>query len=160
MLLNSIIWTPNCARSVVQKSHKNLTDIFAAHPLFARQKCPGSLSCLGASRPTYAAGFTTQKYIFCRSRRWWTPKTKRKQCCQRPQDSLSRSASALDHWSYSFMLILPKNVAHDAFRALVNLSDSPLLISPLSEISFINFLVSYIIVCFLLSNQNLSSWDT
>ncbi|EKM82038.1 hypothetical protein AGABI1DRAFT_119047 [Agaricus bisporus var. burnettii JB137-S8] len=37
------------------------------------------------------------------------------------------------------------NVAHDAFRALVNLSDSPLLISPLSEISFINFLVSYII---------------
>ncbi|KAF9449402.1 DUF383-domain-containing protein, partial [Macrolepiota fuliginosa MF-IS2] len=37
------------------------------------------------------------------------------------------------------------NVAHDAFRSLINLSDSPLLISPLSELSFINFLVSYII---------------
>ncbi|KXN86739.1 hypothetical protein AN958_09730, partial [Leucoagaricus sp. SymC.cos] len=37
------------------------------------------------------------------------------------------------------------NVAHDAFRALVNLSDTPLLISPLSEPSFIDFLVSYII---------------
>lgn len=37
------------------------------------------------------------------------------------------------------------NVAHDAFRALVNLSDSPLTISPLSEPSFITFLVSYII---------------
>ncbi|KAJ3561533.1 hypothetical protein NP233_g10132 [Leucocoprinus birnbaumii] len=37
------------------------------------------------------------------------------------------------------------NVAHDAFRALVNLSDSPLTISPLSEPAFVSFLVSYII---------------
>ncbi|KAG6910074.1 hypothetical protein DXG01_013527 [Tephrocybe rancida] len=36
-------------------------------------------------------------------------------------------------------------VAHDAFRALVNLSDSPLLISSLSEPSFLTFVVSYII---------------
>ncbi|KAI0064035.1 DUF383-domain-containing protein [Artomyces pyxidatus] len=36
-------------------------------------------------------------------------------------------------------------VAHDAFRALVNLSDSPLLIAPLSEPSFLAFLASYII---------------
>ncbi|KAG6855907.1 hypothetical protein H0H87_009513 [Tephrocybe sp. NHM501043] len=37
------------------------------------------------------------------------------------------------------------SVAHDAFRALVNLSDSPLLISSLSEPSFLTFIVSYII---------------
>ncbi|TFK39500.1 hypothetical protein BDQ12DRAFT_698154 [Crucibulum laeve] len=37
------------------------------------------------------------------------------------------------------------NVAHDAFRALVNLSDSPLLVPHLSDPSFLNFLVSYII---------------
>ncbi|KAF8159848.1 hypothetical protein B0H34DRAFT_705061 [Crassisporium funariophilum] len=37
------------------------------------------------------------------------------------------------------------SVAHDAFRALVNLSDSPLLIAPLSEASFLSFIVSYII---------------
>ncbi|KAF8236647.1 cytoplasmic protein [Tricholoma matsutake] len=37
------------------------------------------------------------------------------------------------------------NIAHDAFRALVNLSDSPLLLSPLSETSFLIFIVSYII---------------
>ncbi|KAA1468932.1 DUF383-domain-containing protein [Dentipellis sp. KUC8613] len=36
-------------------------------------------------------------------------------------------------------------VAHDAFRALVNLSDSPLLSAFLSEKSFLSFLVSYII---------------
>ncbi|KAF5342993.1 hypothetical protein D9758_013685 [Tetrapyrgos nigripes] len=36
-------------------------------------------------------------------------------------------------------------VAHDAFRALVNLSDSPMLVSSLSEPSFLSFLVSYII---------------
>ncbi|KIK07853.1 hypothetical protein K443DRAFT_152820 [Laccaria amethystina LaAM-08-1] len=37
------------------------------------------------------------------------------------------------------------NVAHDAFRALINLSDSPLLLTPLSEPSFLSFIVSYII---------------
>ncbi|THV00654.1 DUF383-domain-containing protein [Dendrothele bispora CBS 962.96] len=36
-------------------------------------------------------------------------------------------------------------VAHDAFRALVNLSDSPMLVSSLSEPSFLTFLVSYTI---------------
>ncbi|KAJ4479722.1 hypothetical protein C8J55DRAFT_514193 [Lentinula edodes] len=36
-------------------------------------------------------------------------------------------------------------IAHDAFKALINLSDSPLLVSTLSEPSFLNFLVSYII---------------
>ncbi|KAH9933384.1 DUF383-domain-containing protein [Fomitopsis serialis] len=35
--------------------------------------------------------------------------------------------------------------AHDAFRALVNLSDSPLMLGPLSEPSFVNFIVSYIL---------------
>ncbi|KAG5650955.1 hypothetical protein H0H81_010411 [Sphagnurus paluster] len=37
------------------------------------------------------------------------------------------------------------NIAHDAFRALVNLSDSPLLLSSLSDHAFLEFLVSYII---------------
>ncbi|KAF9461493.1 hypothetical protein BDZ94DRAFT_1283435 [Collybia nuda] len=37
------------------------------------------------------------------------------------------------------------NIAHDAFRALVNLSDSPLLVASLSEHSFLTFIVSYII---------------
>ncbi|KAF9523371.1 hypothetical protein CPB83DRAFT_862976 [Crepidotus variabilis] len=37
------------------------------------------------------------------------------------------------------------SVAHDAFRALVNLSDSPLMISPLSDPLFLRFVVSYII---------------
>ncbi|KAF8056064.1 hypothetical protein FPV67DRAFT_1533379 [Lyophyllum atratum] len=37
------------------------------------------------------------------------------------------------------------NIAHDAFRALVNLSDSPLLLAPLSEPNFLSFIVSYII---------------
>lgn len=36
-------------------------------------------------------------------------------------------------------------VAHDAFRALVNLSDSPLLVPFLSEPAFLAFLVSYIL---------------
>ncbi|KIY45002.1 DUF383-domain-containing protein [Fistulina hepatica ATCC 64428] len=36
-------------------------------------------------------------------------------------------------------------IAHDAFRALVNLSDSSMLFEPLSEPSFLEFLVSYII---------------
>ncbi|KZT70781.1 DUF383-domain-containing protein [Daedalea quercina L-15889] len=35
--------------------------------------------------------------------------------------------------------------AHDAFRALVNLSDSSLMLGPLSEPSFVGFLVSYIL---------------
>ncbi|KAH9840057.1 DUF383-domain-containing protein [Rhodofomes roseus] len=35
--------------------------------------------------------------------------------------------------------------AHDALRALVNLSDSSLMLGPLSEPSFLNFLVSYIL---------------
>lgn len=37
------------------------------------------------------------------------------------------------------------NVAHDAFRALVNLSDSPMLVTSLSDPLFVSFLVSYII---------------
>ncbi|KAJ7780177.1 hypothetical protein DFH07DRAFT_465940 [Mycena maculata] len=37
------------------------------------------------------------------------------------------------------------SVAHDAFRALVNLSDSPMLVAPLSEPAFLAFIVSYII---------------
>ncbi|KAJ7173474.1 hypothetical protein C8R46DRAFT_115733 [Mycena filopes] len=37
------------------------------------------------------------------------------------------------------------SVAHDAFRALVNLSDSPMLVTPLSEPAFLTFIVSYII---------------
>ncbi|KAK7060767.1 Protein hgh1 [Paramarasmius palmivorus] len=36
-------------------------------------------------------------------------------------------------------------IAHDAFKALVNLSDAPILVSSLSEPSFLNFLISYII---------------
>ncbi|EIW59819.1 DUF383-domain-containing protein [Trametes versicolor FP-101664 SS1] len=35
--------------------------------------------------------------------------------------------------------------AHDAFRALVNLTDNPLLVTTLSEPSFLKFLVSYIL---------------
>ncbi|KAI0695330.1 hypothetical protein C8T65DRAFT_46549 [Cerioporus squamosus] len=35
--------------------------------------------------------------------------------------------------------------AHDAFRALVNLSDNSLLVGTLSEVSFMKFLVSYIL---------------
>ncbi|KAH6889015.1 cytoplasmic protein [Coprinopsis sp. MPI-PUGE-AT-0042] len=37
------------------------------------------------------------------------------------------------------------SVAHDAFRALVNLSDSSMVVNPLSEVSFLTFIVSYII---------------
>ncbi|KAK7031687.1 hypothetical protein R3P38DRAFT_2925142 [Favolaschia claudopus] len=37
------------------------------------------------------------------------------------------------------------SVAHDAFRALVNLSDSPMLVTSLSEPAFLTFIVSYII---------------
>ena len=37
-------------------------------------------------------------------------------------------------------------IAHDAFRALVNLSDSPIMISALSDTNFLQFLVSYILV--------------
>ncbi|KAG9309887.1 hypothetical protein JVU11DRAFT_9917 [Chiua virens] len=36
-------------------------------------------------------------------------------------------------------------VAHDAFRALVNLSDSPILVPFLTEPTFLSFLVSYIV---------------
>ena len=36
--------------------------------------------------------------------------------------------------------------AHDAFRALVNLSDNSLLINTLSEPTFLKFVVSYILV--------------
>ncbi|KAI0321559.1 DUF383-domain-containing protein [Amylostereum chailletii] len=36
-------------------------------------------------------------------------------------------------------------IAHDAFRALVNLTDSPLLAASLSEPSFLKFIVSYIV---------------
>ncbi|KAL0572427.1 Protein hgh1 [Marasmius crinis-equi] len=57
-------------------------------------------------------------------------------------------------------------VAHDAFKALVNLSDAPILVSSLSDPSFLNFLVSYIVnpqsICadlasMLLSNLTASS---
>jgi hypothetical protein len=37
-------------------------------------------------------------------------------------------------------------IAHDAFRALVNLSESALLVPTLSEPDFLAFVVSYIIV--------------
>ncbi|KAF8211111.1 hypothetical protein K438DRAFT_105389 [Mycena galopus ATCC 62051] len=37
------------------------------------------------------------------------------------------------------------SVAHDAFRALVNLSDSPMLVASLSEPAFLVFIVAYII---------------
>ncbi|KAJ7483298.1 hypothetical protein FB451DRAFT_1234021 [Mycena latifolia] len=37
------------------------------------------------------------------------------------------------------------SVSHDAFRALVNLSDSPMLVATLSEPAFLTFIVSYII---------------
>ncbi|PPQ70659.1 hypothetical protein CVT24_000667 [Panaeolus cyanescens] len=37
------------------------------------------------------------------------------------------------------------SVAHDAFKALINLSDSPLLISPLADPIFLTFIASYII---------------
>lgn len=40
-----------------------------------------------------------------------------------------------------------KAIAQFAFRALVNLSDSPILSSYLSEPAYLDFLVSYIIVC-------------
>ncbi|KZV68777.1 DUF383-domain-containing protein [Peniophora sp. CONT] len=36
-------------------------------------------------------------------------------------------------------------IAHDAFRALVNLSDSPMLVNTLSEKNFLTFIVSYIL---------------
>lgn len=48
-------------------------------------------------------------------------------------------------------------VAHDAFRALVNLSDSPLLVTSLAEPTFLNFLVSYIIVR-RISLRSLAKW--
>ncbi|KAJ6568368.1 hypothetical protein DFH09DRAFT_1080741 [Mycena vulgaris] len=37
------------------------------------------------------------------------------------------------------------SVSHDAFRALVNLSDSPMLVATLSEPAFLAFIVSYIV---------------
>ncbi|KAG6828550.1 hypothetical protein H0H92_007574 [Tricholoma furcatifolium] len=37
------------------------------------------------------------------------------------------------------------DIAHDAFRALVNLSDSPLLVASLSDTTFLTFIVAYII---------------
>ncbi|KAM6496762.1 protein of unknown function (DUF383) domain containing protein [Amanita muscaria] len=37
------------------------------------------------------------------------------------------------------------DVAHDAFRALINLSDSSIIIGSLTDANFLNFLVSYII---------------
>lgn len=43
-------------------------------------------------------------------------------------------------------LIFLQAVAHDAFRALVNLSDSALLTKTLSEPTFLDFVVAYIIV--------------
>ena len=41
--------------------------------------------------------------------------------------------------------------AHDAFRALINLSDNSAVASSLSELTFITFLVAYILVCRLLT---------
>jgi hypothetical protein len=40
----------------------------------------------------------------------------------------------------------PQATAHDAFRALVNLSDEPRIVPFLAERSFLAFLVSYTIV--------------
>ena len=50
-------------------------------------------------------------------------------------------------------------MAHDAFRALVNLSDSPMIHPYLLEQSFLTFLVSYIVASFPLgSSTGLGSW--
>jgi hypothetical protein len=43
-------------------------------------------------------------------------------------------------------------IAHDAFRALVNLSDSPMIHPHLAEPSFLTFLVSYVVVSPLLGS--------
>jgi hypothetical protein len=53
---------------------------------------------------------------------------------------------SFDSLHFTILTFTPQNIAHDAFRALVNLSDSPLLLASLSEISFLTFIVSYIIV--------------
>lgn len=65
--------------------------------------------------------------------------------------TMSRSAGTL----FFVVLLLRWNnwlgiqaIAHDAFRALVNLTDSPLWIVPLSDESFLSFLVSYILVSY------------
>ena len=50
-------------------------------------------------------------------------------------------------------------MAHDAFRALVNLSDSPIIQPYLLEQSFLTFLVSYIVASLPLgSSTGLGSW--
>ena len=48
--------------------------------------------------------------------------------------------------SFVRYIISLQATAHDAFRALVNLSDNSLLAGSLSEVSFMKFIVSYIIV--------------
>ena len=62
--------------------------------------------------------------------------------------------SLIFYFFFTILTITPQNIAHDAFRALVNLSDSPLLLVPLSEISFLTFIVSYIIVCAVIHSTN------
>ena len=59
-------------------------------------------------------------------------------------------------WSLSFL----QAIAHDAFRALINLSDSQLLEGALSESLFLQFLVSYIIVSIIKSPIVRSSHHT
>lgn len=78
---------------------------------------------------------------------WWSAE-ERERCYQRPQASLSGSASQSFFISFSSTMdtMTLESVAHDAFKALVNLSDSPMLVSTLSETSFLAFIVSYIIV--------------
>ena len=58
------------------------------------------------------------------------------------RDELVRHRSVIA----SLLFILRQATAHDAFRALVNLSDNSLVASALSEPTFLNFLVSYILV--------------
>lgn len=53
---------------------------------------------------------------------------------------------SFDSLHFTILTFTLQNIAHDAFRALVNLSDSPLLLASLSETSFLTFIVSYIIV--------------
>ncbi len=50
------------------------------------------------------------------------------------------------------MLISSQATAHDAFRALVNLSDNSFVSASLAEKSFFSFLVSYILVSATLSS--------
>ena len=64
--------------------------------------------------------------------------------CRDQPVNQSKSSSVLSepHTSWSFV----QAIAHDAFKALVNLTDSPIVISALSDTVFLQFLVSYALV--------------